>query len=61
MIQHMHYSDRLALILLPYLVPAPFVLAFSCSLAGAMKAEGVQMGASSELGTLVKGMEEKEV
>lgn len=51
MIQHMHYSVHLAIILLPYLASAPFVLAIYCHLAGARRAEEAQTGASSRLVT----------
>lgn len=51
MIQHMHYSVHLAVIPLPYLASAPFILAIYCHLAGARKAEDAQTGASSWLVT----------
>lgn len=51
MTQHMHYSVHLAVIPLPYLASAPFVLTIYCHLAGARRAEEARTGASSWLAT----------
>lgn len=61
MIQHMHYSVHLAFILLPYLASAPFVWLFIATRQEQGRQKELQMGASSWLVPLVKGMEKKEV
>lgn len=58
MTQHTHYSVHLAVIPLPYLASAPFVLTIYCHLAGARRAEEARTGASSWL-ALARGTEER--